>query len=110
MKPPHSSQFLLSPESWLGRWLDSEGQSLVVLPKEALSHECQAQKGETVPEELRTSLERVVLFNCDSKDKVLSMFRRLCLEDADSSLRRYVILDTHDFWARYHDMIEDECA
>ena len=53
-----SSQFFLSPESWLGRWLDSDGQALVVLPKVALSHECQAQKGETVPEELRMSLER----------------------------------------------------
>ena len=53
--------------------------------------------------------ERIVLFNCESKDKVLSMFRRLQLEDSDSSLRRYLILDTRDFRVKYGDVVMREC-
>lgn len=49
--------------------------------------------------------ERIVLFNSESKDKVVSMFNRLKLEDADSSLRRYLIMDTHDFWMKYQDVV-----
>ena len=45
--------------------------------------------------------ERIVLFNRESKDLVVSMFNRLKLEGPDSSLRRYQIMDTHDFWIMY---------
>lgn len=49
--------------------------------------------------------ERIVLFNGESKDKVVSMFNRLKLEDADSSLRRYLIADTYGFWMRYRSFV-----
>ncbi len=45
--------------------------------------------------------DRIVLFNADSKDKVLSMFMRLQLESDGSSLRQYKIMDTADFWKQY---------
>lgn len=50
--------------------------------------------------------ERIVLFNGESKEKVVSMFNRLKLEDADSSLRRYLITDTYGFWMKYRNVVE----
>ena len=52
--------------------------------------------------------DRIVLFNAASKDKVLNMFRRLQLEDTDSPLRMYKIMDTEGFWATYHEIITAE--
>lgn len=49
------------------------------------------------------SSQRIVLFNAGSKDKVLSMFRRLLLEvdDDDNDLKSYLIMDTMEFHANY---------
>lgn len=49
----------------------------------------------------------VVLFNGDSKDKVISMFRRLQLETdtGGALLRQYKIMDTADFWNRYEPVL-----
>ena len=47
----------------------------------------------------------VVLFNADSKDKVVSMFRRLQLEAGGASLQQYKIMDTADFWKRYESVV-----
>lgn len=205
MKTACSALFHLSPESWLGKRLDGDWQMMVISPKEALACECKPQKGETLREELRTSLaremseinalpdagialradrvealraqefgelqnpsvdicvrtetalmlveckykampetsivksvktfhetvcrkfdasqsfyehegvhafldERIVLFNGESKDMVVSMFNRLKLEDTDSSLQRYLIMDTHDFWMKYQDVVVCEGA
>ena len=49
--------------------------------------------------------DRIVLFNADSKDKVINMFRRLQLETGGSLLRRYKIMDTADFWMNYESVI-----
>lgn len=46
---------------------------------------------------------RVVLFNAESIDKVLSMFNRLRLEDENSELGLYQLMDTRDFGTRYAD-------
>jgi len=46
--------------------------------------------------------DKIVLFNADSKEKVLSMFLRVCLEDAGKALREYRIMDTVEFWSTYH--------
>lgn len=45
--------------------------------------------------------ERIVLFDGDSVDKVLSMFNRLLLEKEDKDLKRYVITGTHGFCRAY---------
>lgn len=50
----------------------------------------------------------IVLFNADSKDKVISMFRRLQLETEGASLQQYKIMDTADFWERYKSIIVSE--
>ncbi len=47
----------------------------------------------------------VVLFNADSKDKVVSMFNRLQLETGGASLRQYKIMDTADFRERYGSVV-----
>lgn len=47
------------------------------------------------------SSDRIVIFNAASKDKVISMFRRLQLELNDKSLSQYKIMDTADFWMQY---------
>ena len=47
----------------------------------------------------------IVLFNGDSKEKVISMFRRLQLETEGTSLRQYKIMDTADFWQQYESVI-----
>ena len=52
--------------------------------------------------------ERIVLFNGDSVDKVLSMFKRLLLEEDDEGLNRYVITDTQGFHSRYWKMVVGE--
>ena len=52
--------------------------------------------------------ERIVLFNGDSVDKVLSMFRRLQLENEGRPLRQYVIVDTNGFWSRYSHLFDGE--
>lgn len=51
------------------------------------------------------SSRRIVLFNAGSKDKVLSMFRRLLLEvdDEDTDLKSYLIMDTLEFHANFAD-------
>lgn len=46
---------------------------------------------------------RVVLFNAGSIDKVRNMFNRLRLEDEDSELSVYRLMDTCDFGKRYAD-------
>lgn len=48
---------------------------------------------------------RVVLFNAGSIDKVLNMFNRLRLEDEDSELSVYQLMDTCDFGKRYADRL-----
>lgn len=52
--------------------------------------------------------ERIVLFNGDSVDKVLSMFNRLLLEEEDAGLKQYVITDTHGFRRAYWQMVVGE--
>ena len=47
------------------------------------------------------SSDRIVISNSASKDKVISMFRRLQLELNDKSLSQYKIMDTADFWIQY---------
>ena len=47
----------------------------------------------------------VVLFNGDSKDKVISMFRRLQLETEGALLRQYKIMDTAEFWNQYESVV-----
>ena len=47
----------------------------------------------------------IVLFNGDSKDKVISMFRRLQLEPGGVLLRQYKIMDTTDFWNQYESVV-----
>ena len=58
------------------------------------------------------SSKRIVLFNAGSKDKVLSMFRRLLLEedDDDNDLRSYLIMDTMEFHANFanHFIVQEE--
>lgn len=51
------------------------------------------------------SSDRIVIFNAASKDKVISMFRRLQLELNDKSLSKYKIMDTADFWMQYESEI-----
>lgn len=46
--------------------------------------------------------DKIVLFNADSKEKVLSMFLRVCLEEEGSALQEYRIMDTVEFWNTYH--------
>ena len=52
--------------------------------------------------------DRIVIFNAASKDKVISMFRRLQLELNDKSLNQYKIMDTADFWMQYEAEILSE--
>ena len=52
--------------------------------------------------------DRIVLFNAASKDKVLNMFRRLQLEETDSPLRIYKIMDTEGFWSTHHERLIEE--
>jgi len=49
--------------------------------------------------------DRVVLFNAESKDKVVSMFKRLQLQDDAEELKAYCLMDTKDFWKRYQQEI-----
>lgn len=52
--------------------------------------------------------ECIVLFNGESVDKVLSMYKRLLLEDENEVLKRYVITDTHGFRLRYWQRVVGE--
>ena len=58
------------------------------------------------------SSQRIVLFNTGSKDKVLSMFRRLLLEgDSDENdLMSYLIMDSMDFYTNFanHFTLQEE--
>lgn len=58
------------------------------------------------------SSQRIVLFNAESKDKVMSMFKRLPLEvdGDDSDLKSYLIMDTMEFHANFgnHFIVQEE--
>ncbi len=50
--------------------------------------------------------ERIVLFNALSKEKVISMFRRLQLENEGRLLHHYKIMDTADFWRHFETKLQ----
>jgi len=49
--------------------------------------------------------DRIVLFNAESKDKVISMFKRLQLQDDATALKPYCVMDTEGFWQTYQQTI-----
>ena len=60
------------------------------------------------------SSQRIVLFNAGSKDKVLSMFMRLQLEvdDDDTDLKSYLIMDSMAFYAKFanHFIVQEDAT
>lgn len=93
-----SAMFHVDPSSWLGKRLDDGRQECCSIGV-ALAYECRPNKGERLSPELQDYLA------AESKEKVLSMFRRLQLEGADDGLLQYQIMDTQDFWTRYRDCV-----